>query len=93
MKLIDLSDRTISSPIETYCAYNEHFGTMDDFIFFEVPVAYVKIIIEELKISTAGYDNIPISVFKHNLILFVLWPGKFTTHCNLFNACQFGFRK
>ena len=40
-------------------------GTIDDFNFVEVPVNYAKIFIEKMKISSAGYDNFPIHVFKH----------------------------
>ena len=45
----------------------DNVGTRDYFSFVEVPVDYVKTIIEKMKSSSAGYDNIPISVFKHSL--------------------------
>ena len=44
----------------------DNVGTIDNFNFDEAPVEYVKTIIGKMKSSSAGYDNIPISVFKHN---------------------------
>ena len=43
----------------------DNIGTIDDFNFFEFPVDYVKTIIEKMKSSSAGYDNIPLSNSKH----------------------------
>ena len=50
----------------------DNIGTIDDFKFVEVPEDYVKTIVEKMRSSSAGYDNISVRILNIILILLVL---------------------